>query len=379
MEAGLTRLTEEADATRSTLQQLPIRLDALSLGQLRPAVFEASLAALREELRSDTVPASLAALADDLRASRDAVGRLAVSGEHQIGQLNALVQKIAEVEISERTALERLDLVTTLLRRYWICVGDDVAVRTDHGYVLLSTDDEALVIQAVDNVGRLEPGTQDVLLALLAPGSSYVDVGANVGLLCLPAARRVSAEGSVIALEPAPRTAALLRRTMTLNGLADRVTVIEAAAGAEEGRATLHLHHTSGWNTLVPGSGSIGEVDVAVRPLDSIIPPGRRVDVVKVDAEGYELHVLRGMGRVIADNPRLALVAEFGPSHIRRTGESLGGWLAAFRDHGMVPWEIEEATGRLRPLREAGLGAIFSINLLFLRDDPAERPGLRLP
>jgi hypothetical protein len=45
----------------------------------------------------------------------------------------------------------------------------------------------------------------------------------------------------------------------------------------------------------------------------------------------------------------------------------------------MVPWEIEEATGRLRPLREAGLGAIFSINLLFLRDDPAERPGLRLP
>jgi FkbM family methyltransferase len=286
----------------------------------------------------------------------------------------ASTQRLAPLQASA----ERLDARSdALLRRNVIALGRELAIRTTAGYVLAPTEDPAVLVGLVEGTGMLEPGTTAVLQALLQPGSVMIDVGGHIGTLTLPAARRTGPTGRVIALEPAPRLADLLRRTMVLNHI-DWVDVHECAAGEANATATFALSTQTGHNSLFPIGDTVQQIEVSVRPLDALVPPNTRIDVVKVDAEGAELQVWRGMQRILAENPALAILLEFGPKHIRRAGSSIAAWLAEVTSHGHTPWEIEEETGHVRPLRKAGLDDVFSFNLLLLRDHPSAR-GLLAP
>jgi FkbM family methyltransferase len=263
-----------------------------------------------------------------------------------------------------------------LLQRRLVPLGSELLVRSLDGWLLIPAEDLDLVMVMAETAGLLEPGTRSVLTKLLAPDAVMVDVGAHIGSLTLAAARAVGTTGRVIALEPTPRTARLLRTTVNLNGLVDRVTVHACAAGAQPGRAMLNMATTFAHSSLLPLEGTTSQVEVEVQPIDALVPAGQRVDLVKVDAEGSELAVWRGMHRVIQENPHLAVIIELGPSHLIRAGVSLAGWLSELSQSGFTAWEIEEASGTLRPLRPIeDLAKIFSINLLLLRGDPASRIG----
>lgn len=374
---------------------LLLRLDALSLSHLRAKVFSTEIAASEARLRAD-LDAALARSGQAADRLGDAIGAVARQADDTSRRTDevaqgtaALVQRTDEVAQSTAALVQRtgtlmqradstLDLTTQLLRRNAIPLGRDVAMRTDDGYLLVPAEDEQLLVAMAETAGRLEPGTLSVLLALLPEGGLMVDVGAHVGTLCVPAVRRLGPGGHVLALEPTPRTAALLRRSLALNGLEGRVTVLECAAGADEGRAMLGLSPVLSHNSLAPLDEATDHVEVAVRPLDAVVEPGRRVDLVKIDAEGFELQVWRGMRRIVAENRDVAVVVEFGPSHIRRAGGGVADWIAELRAPGFTPWEIDEAGGVLRPLRERGIEDVFSLNLLLLRDVPDRRTGLRL-
>jgi FkbM family methyltransferase len=142
--------------------------------------------------------------------------------------------------------------------------------------------------------GALPEGQEHELLApFLGSGAIFVDIGANVGTYALWAARRVGPAGIVIALEPHPRTFAKLEFNRTANGL-QNACCLNVAAGPDAGAATLHFD----------GGGNIGgasllasqtadrraDVMVAIRPLADILLEQKilRIDVIKVDVEGYE-------------------------------------------------------------------------------------------
>lgn len=173
-------------------------------------------------------------------------------------------------------------------------------------------------------------------------------------------------------LEPVPRLADLLRRTMVLNHI-DWVEVHECAAGDAEGTARFALSAQTRHSSLFPTGDTVREIDVRVRPLDALIPPRTRINVVKIDVEGAELQIWRGMGRIVADNPGAAILLEFGPSHLQRVSTSIADWFAEITAAGHTPWEIDEETGRLRPLRTAEIDEMFSFNVLLLRGAPADR------
>lgn len=125
----------------------------------------------------------------------------------------------------------------------------------------------------------------------LEKGDLFLDVGANIGAYsvlcgCLGA--------EVIAFEPAPDTARLLRENVALNGL--EVEVWEAAAGREEGttRFTAGLDCV---NRVDPD----GETTVRVLRLDSVVGD-RLVGGVKVDVEGLELEVLVGLTTALKEH-----------------------------------------------------------------------------
>jgi FkbM family methyltransferase len=398
IEAALATLAGRVEAVSAGTRTAAARLDALEAARLGDRA--ELLRAVAEARIPDEVLFGLAIRLDAARLQiRDGTAAAGAAAEGMSAGLRAASDHLSNLlvllhEKTDRTAAEavgrmpgRLDALLArtelLLRRNLVPAGQgDVAVRTDDGYVIVPVEEESQVVAMVETAGRLEPGTLRVACALAPEGALAVDVGAHVGTFTVPLARRVGPAGLVVAAEPTPRTAGALRRTLALNGLQDRVELHECAVGSGEGRARLHIAAVGSHNSLLPPPDELvggTAVEVAVRTLDALVPAGRAASVIKVDAEGMELDVLRGAGRVLAESPRVALIAEFGPSHLARAGIPVASWLDAFRAHGFVAWEIEEESGRLRRLRAAaGLEAVFSLNLLWLRDAPESYPGLLL-
>lgn len=261
--------------------------------------------------------------------------------------------------------MQRTDLL--LQRRAVKLNENDFLVRTIYGWLIVPAEDEALLSAMLESAGLLEPGTTTVMNRLIQKGDTVIDVGANIGLLTLPAAQRVGQDGKVIAVEPLPRLTNLLERSLHLNGLSGRVSIQACAAADVRGSARIHVSNILGHSSLLPLEGEVESVEVELCPLDELIAPKQTVSVVKIDAEGYELQVWRGMRRIVSENPSLAVVVEFGPSHLQRAGVGIQEWLDEFRSPDFTAYEIDEGTGRCKSLRGKGLGQVFSMNLLLLR------------
>lgn len=229
-------------------------------------------------------------------------------------------------------------------------------------------DVEAIAYYASGTVP--EPGTMNVVDRLLAPGMTFVDVGANIGLFTIAAARRVGPTGKVISLEPDRTTAAALATTIRVNGVEPIVTLHNCAAGSHSEQRKLYLGRTSGHNSLVKLSDVDATIEVDVKTLDEIIGSDP-VHVVKIDVEGWELHVLAGAQNVINNNPDAYFILEFGPSHLVRSGDTIKHWLRTIKKLGFKVFEIDEDAITVRPLRASGLDEVVSVNLLLAKELPS--------
>ncbi len=380
LDAVRTEATQRETGQLATLNRLAAELESLDL---RVAALRLGVTAIANATAS--LPAQTAALEAGVAAIANATASLpaqtaAVEAREQ--RLDGRLTETGGLWLQAAARLEtRSDLLVQLaellLQRNVIPLGQDFAVRTEAGYLLVPAEDLGLLVAAVETRGRLEPGSLGVLLSLLRENDTLIDVGANIGTFTLPAARRVGERGRVLALEPTPRIAALLRQTVALNGMSAQVDVRECAASDTEATARFGLSAQTTHNSLLPSDETLETIDIAVQPLDALVAPGDRVAAVKIDAEGAELQVWRGMQRIVSENPEMVVILEFGPEHLRRAGVTIAAWFAELTAAGHTAWEIDEAAAAVRALRTDGLGDIFSLNILLLRDPPNNR-GLRM-
>jgi FkbM family methyltransferase len=127
-----------------------------------------------------------------------------------------------------------------------------------------------------------------------------------------------AAQGRVFAFEPGPAAATILRRHVRMNGLEERVEVVEAAVGSTEGHATLFTDGADVMGRLEAPNPLIRDsarpVTVSVVSLDAFCGArGIRPDWVVMDIEGFEVAALRGGGRLLGD-PAVEFVVEMHPS-----------------------------------------------------------------
>ena len=130
---------------------------------------------------------------------------------------------------------------------------------------------------------------------------TIVDVGANVGYSCLYFARQFP-RAAITAFEPHPGHVSQIGRHLARNRLADRVTLVAAAAGVAEGQA--YLTDREAGSRLIPGSEQdMGEAhgNIAVPVVDwfASLPQGN-IDLLKIDVEGSE-YVLLSDTRFLSD------------------------------------------------------------------------------
>lgn len=168
----------------------------------------------------------------------------------------------------------------------------------------------------------------DLFEQLCLQSRVVVDVGANLGVYACLAARRLPADSLLVCLEPVPANATLLRANLARNrrpGLtAPEVLVQQLAAGETGGEVTLRLTDDIGLHMVaMDGAGSLHVPQVALdrhlRDLFTARPGPDRVDVLKIDVEGYDGHVLRGARRIL-EQDRPALFVEFSVPQLARCG-----------------------------------------------------------
>ena len=178
----------------------------------------------------------------------------------------------------------------------------------------------------------------DAVEHLVARGAVVVDGGANVGAFALVAASVVGPEGRVHAIEAAPATAALLRRSVAANP-AYTIEVHEAALAETEGALDLTTYEAgSGSASLAPSDG--GQiVRVRATTLDAVTAGLDRVDLVKLDVEGAELRALRGAARLLAAH-RPILLLELEPGHLAQQGASVAELETLLTEAGYVAYAL---------------------------------------
>lgn len=207
--------------------------------------------------------------------------------------------------------------------------------------------------------GTFEPNELVFLGQILAPGMTMLDVGANEGLYTLFGASRVGPDGRVVSFEPSSRERRSLQHNIARNQLGN-VTVVPVAVGSGEGTAALQIASGvhSGHNTLgalvYDEAPAVGVEHVPVERLDSVVARLgiARVDVVKIDVEGAEMHVLEGARKTLAAH-RPILLVEANDEALRAQGASADALLALLRDE--LDYRIlvfSPATGGVEPMGE---------------------------
>src|SRR4029077_10367653 len=142
------------------------------------------------------------------------------------------------------------------------------------------------------------------LLRGLGPGMVFVDIGAHFGFFTLLGSDLVAGEGRVVALEPMPRTFGQLNRNAACNSPFRNITPLNVAAYSahttlpfrDYGLVDSAMDSAFGQRNRGGEPGKVGTVQVPARTCDEVVATLglQRVDLVKIDAESSELHVLMG-------------------------------------------------------------------------------------
>ncbi len=215
--------------------------------------------------------------------------------------------------------------------------------------------------------GRLHERELELLLRrVLRPGDTFLDIGSNFGHFAFLAAALVRPEGQVHAVEPHPKLAALIDAGSRSQSIAP-VHVHAVALGDREGAVALRVNpkHIGASTVRSPRSddsaveGFAEEYTVPVRLADNLfsgLREGRGSIIAKIDVEGHEPAVIRGMGRLLLSLVDAAVVEVTpqwigGPDGVVALFNRMSGLgFAAFRLES--PW-IREV--RMRPCNPAGV------------------------
>ena len=197
----------------------------------------------------------------------------------------------------------------------------------------------------IASTGDYEPVTRAACVAALHVGMTFLDIGAHVGLFTVPAAMAVGAEGRVIAFEPDPDNRRLLERNVARHGL-EHVQIINAAVADRGGEITLKRSPFNTGDHRIDTRSSARGVQVPMVAMDDWLSEHQvKPDVIKMDVQGAEPLVLRGMRLLLKGDSPLQLFLEFAPAMLRASGADPGSMLRDLEEAGFKIAIIDERRG----------------------------------
>jgi FkbM family methyltransferase len=167
-----------------------------------------------------------------------------------------------------------------------------------NGYTLLTIPNDQGISAELLIFKTHEPLTTELLKKELKKGMVCFDVGSNIGYYALLERKVVGSEGRVVAIEPSPLTFSYLKKNICRNGLYDIETFRFGLSNSDK-EVHFLMDASSNWSRVVDGDncflkGTI--LKVPARSLDSFTAQYHfdRLDFLRMDVEGHELHIFNG-------------------------------------------------------------------------------------
>jgi FkbM family methyltransferase len=193
--------------------------------------------------------------------------------------------------------------------------------------------------------GAHEPGVTKLAHQILKPGMTAVDLGALFGYYTFIFAKLVGENGRVYSFEPVWENYRRIENGIKKNGF-HNITFIPKAVSDENGIASFFLAaKDAGVHSLYEVQGGGEWQEVATGRLDDILAEHiTPIDFIKMDIEGAELKALRGMPRIIRENPNLKMAVELHRNIDKLPDTSMRQLLGELRSHGFRIHAISDHT-----------------------------------
>jgi FkbM family methyltransferase len=209
-----------------------------------------------------------------------------------------------------------------------------------------------IIAREVCFTGVYEPQETNLQRHLLAPGMTFVDVGANWGYFSLFAAGLLGPTGRIASLEPDPRLHALLQANLRHNRITN-VTPLPFAAADRNGTLSLAAFDESQGNwglsrlTDQPAAATLAIPTVRIDELLDDLGIDQ-VDLLKMDIEGSEDLALTGMAAGLARNRYRFVLLEVHPALLAERGRTFEEAVEPLRAAGYASWRIDHSASATR-------------------------------
>lgn len=177
---------------------------------------------------------------------------------------------------------------------------------------------------------------------------TIIDVGANIGYTAMVFAKAVGEKGTVVAFEPEPKNYSALISGVNRSPFRHRIVPVQAALGERTAHASLWINHHHHADHRIATSAfehsSSDTIQVDVLSLDAYLtahPPLSPVALIKLDVQGFEPAVCRGMVDTVSQYPECWIAFEYCPSQIEDLGFSPRDLLSFFTDRGYTLYLID--------------------------------------
>jgi FkbM family methyltransferase len=202
--------------------------------------------------------------------------------------------------------------------------------------MILNTNDQG-ISQELIRKGSHEPLSTKILMENLHEGMRIVDVGANLGYFALQEAKAVESKGRVYAIEPVPQNYFLLKQNTILNNL-QNMKVFNLAIGDKDESLSLFLGKASNWaSAFRTPINTERKITVPSMRLDTFLKNREKVDLIRMDVEGYEAKIVDGMEKTLKQK-NLMLFMEIHPIFMGK--KRCKELLRKLTNHGFTPFAV---------------------------------------
>lgn len=152
--------------------------------------------------------------------------------------------------------------------------------------------------------------------------SIFFDIGANMGVFTLLAASKIK-QGKIFAFEPIPQALRMLYQNIRINNLDDRVTVLEKVASDKDGLENFNIENFNEFSYISANKG-LNNITVSSVRLDTFCKKNniRFIDLIKIDVEGAEMMVLKGLEELLKKGNIGMLIIELNAGNKRYGSDS---------------------------------------------------------
>lgn len=215
---------------------------------------------------------------------------------------------------------------------------------TKEGFDLFLDPDDVHISRIIALTGTYEPVETEFLKKIVKTGMNVVDIGANIGFFTVLFSRLVGLHGKVIAFEPSPRSFHILEKN--LQNCSSNVTILNKAISDYTGVEKFYLSQENFGDNRFSGSQILNtddyrdSIETGVIRLDDYFQ-NDSVDLLKIDAQGAEMKILKGGRKTIDRNANLKILIEFWPIGLMAQGTSGKDFLHSLKNLGFEIYELD--------------------------------------